>query len=171
MNQKGTAHTAPLDCEALLVEMQTGLNVMRNPHLAFAVPGATSASSSALPSQPGLTVSTSSSSAVSSQPPAASVPPSTSHTLSSQPAASSSYASVAASPPPPRPALSSAMSLGRDGAKTTTTIHRNGEEKYHQTSLTPFPLLNLTVRFQAPFTVHVHVKCCLLYTSPSPRDS
>ena len=58
-NQKGNKHTAPLDCEALLVEMQTGLNRLSNPHLLFTVPGTTSASSSALPSEPGLTVCTS----------------------------------------------------------------------------------------------------------------
>ena len=91
-NQMGTKHTAPLDCEALLVDMQTRLNRASQPHLCFTVPGPTSASS-AVPSHP--------SSAVSSLP--SSVPP-TSHTVLSQPSASSSYAV----PPPlqPQPALS-----------------------------------------------------------------
>jgi len=86
-NQMGTKHTAPLDCEALLVDLQTRLNRLSEPHLFFTIPGA------AIPSQP--------SSAVSSLP--SSVPP-TSLTVLSQPSASSSYAV----PPPlqPQPALS-----------------------------------------------------------------
>ena len=93
-NQMGTRHTAPLDCEDLLVRMQTGLNTIPNPHVLFIVPDAFPASSS--PPSAALTFCTLSSPLSSSAaiPSAACVPPST-----TQPAASSS-SSVAVLPPP-----------------------------------------------------------------------